>query len=73
MNDPFESYKCIDVNTFQFVDLRLWEHTRPGFWNDLDMLEVGNGDLSHNENVAHMILWCAFKSPLILGNDVRYL
>ena len=30
------------------------------------MLEVGNGDLTQNENVAHMILWCSFISLLWL-------
>ncbi|WP_040197848.1 NPCBM/NEW2 domain-containing protein [Candidatus Soleaferrea massiliensis] len=42
-------------------------------WNDPDMLEVGNGDLTHDENVAHFSLWCMMASPLILGNDLRKL
>lgn len=40
-------------------------------WNDPDMLEVGNGSLTHDENVAHFSLWCQMASPLILGNDLR--
>ena len=43
----------------------------PGHWNDPDMLEVGNGDLTYDENVAHFSLWCLLSAPLMLGNDVR--
>ncbi|MCR5040644.1 MAG: hypothetical protein K6C36_00940 [Clostridia bacterium] len=43
----------------------------PGNWNDPDMLEVGNGELTETENKAHFSLWCMMASPLILGNDVR--
>ncbi|KAK3380911.1 glycoside hydrolase superfamily [Podospora didyma] len=45
----------------------LWHTT--DFWghNDWDMLEVGNGDLTIEENRSHFALWCAFKSPLIIG------
>jgi len=43
----------------------------PGHWNDPDMLEVGNGDLTYDENVAHFSLWCILSAPLMLGNDIR--
>jgi len=43
----------------------------PGGWNDLDMLEVGNGAMTDAEYVAHFSLWAAVKSPLIMGNDLR--
>lgn len=43
----------------------------PGGWNDPDMLEVGNGKLSENENKAHFSLWCMMAAPLMLGNDIR--
>jgi alpha-galactosidase len=43
----------------------------PGSFNDPDMLEVGNGDLSLAENRAHFSLWCILAAPLFLGNDVR--
>ncbi len=35
------------------------------------MLEIGNGGLSAAEERAHMSLWCAVKSPLIIGCDLR--
>lgn len=43
----------------------------PGYWNDLDMLEVGNGAMADAEYVAHFSMWAAVKSPLIMGNDLR--
>ncbi|KAI9094837.1 alpha-galactosidase [Phlyctochytrium arcticum] len=39
-------------------------------WNDLDMLEVGVGDMGFAQDLSHFILWSALKSPLILGNDL---
>lgn len=49
----------------------LESYAGPGHWNDPDMLEVGNGALSHDENVAHFSLWCMLAAPLMLGNDIR--
>jgi len=42
----------------------------PGHWNDPDMLEVGNGRMSHDENVSHMSMWCMLSAPLLAGNDL---
>ncbi len=49
----------------------LESYAGPGHWNDPDMLEVGNGELSYEENVAHFSLWCILAAPLMLGNDIR--
>ena len=54
-------------------NVRLWEHASPGHFNDPDMLEVGNGSLTDEENRAHFSLWCMMAAPLILGNDLRKL
>ena len=51
--------------------VRLYKYAAPGNWNDPDMLEVGNGDLTDDENRAHFSLWCMLAAPLILGNDIR--
>ncbi len=51
--------------------VRLAKYSAPGAWNDPDMLEVGNGNLTHEENKSHFSLWCMMNAPLILGNDVR--
>jgi len=45
----------------------------PGQWNDLDMLEIGNGGMSDNEYRLHMTLWCLLAAPLIAGNDLTVL
>lgn len=45
--------------------------SRPGAWNDPDMLEVGNGYLTDDESRAHFSLWALLNAPLIAGNDLR--
>jgi alpha-galactosidase len=42
----------------------------PGHWNDPDMLEVGNGKLSMDENRAHFSMWAMLAAPLLAGNDL---
>ena len=48
-----------------------WAEQKPGAYNDPDMMQVGNGNLTETENRAHFTLWCMLSAPLILGNDVR--
>ena len=43
----------------------------PGHWNDPDMLEIGNGHLTDDENRTHMSLWALAAAPLLAGNDIR--
>lgn len=43
----------------------------PGAWNDLDMLEVGNGGMTDTEYVTHFTMWSLVKSIMIMGYDVR--
>ncbi len=45
----------------------------PGHWNDPDMLEVGNGKLTHDENVLHMTMWSMLAAPLLAGNNLTAL
>ena len=52
-------------------NVNLYEYASVGHWNDPDMLEVGVGNFSYNENEAHFALWCMMASPLLLGHDVR--
>jgi alpha-galactosidase len=42
----------------------------PGHWNDPDMLEVGNGKLTPDENRFHMTLWAMLAAPLLAGNNL---
>lgn len=53
------------------ANVRLDKYARPGAFNDPDMLEVGNGKLTFDENKSHFTLWSMMAAPLILGNDVR--
>ena len=66
-------------------NLYLSAYARPGHFNDLDMLEVGqikgavvsafgtHGDtgLTLDEETTHFGMWCILSSPLVLGLDVR--
>jgi alpha-galactosidase len=42
----------------------------PGHWNDPDMLEVGNGRLTTEENRSHFSMWAMLAAPLLAGNDL---
>ncbi len=61
----------LSVMAIYEVNVRLYKYSAVGAWNDPDMLEVGNGNLTFEENKSHFSLWCMMNAPLILGNDVR--
>jgi alpha-galactosidase len=48
----------------------LGKYAGPGHWNDPDMLEVGNGKMTHDENITHMTMWAMLAAPLIAGNNL---
>jgi alpha-galactosidase len=48
----------------------LASYAGPGHWNDPDMLEVGNGNLSLAENRSHFSMWAMLAAPLLAGNDL---
>lgn len=68
---------CLDLTA------DLWEFAEPGYWNDPDMLEVGNdtkeslwGKISPvtmnlQEYRSHFGMWCMVAAPLMAGNDLR--
>ena len=51
----------------------LARYAGPGHWNDPDMLEVGNGKLTLEENRTHMALWAMLAAPLLAGNNLSML
>jgi alpha-galactosidase len=53
-----------------FSQAGLSKYAGPGHWNDPDMLEVGNGTLTLDENRVHMSLWALLAAPLLAGNDL---
>nr|WP_314495901.1 glycoside hydrolase family 27 protein [uncultured Chryseobacterium sp.] len=76
-------YNCFDCvkdhgswkafGTMQILDKQegLRKYAGPGHWNDPDMLEIGNGALTSNEDRAHFSMWAMLAAPLIAGNDLR--
>ena len=48
----------------------LAKYAGPGHWNDPDMLEIGNGQMSPDEYRAHMSLWALLAAPLLAGNNL---
>ena len=53
----------INVNHLSSVDF--FAH------NDMDMMEIGNGNLTIEEERTHFAVWAFMKSPILLGTDVR--
>jgi len=69
-----------DINpTFDRISLigreqaGLAKYAGPGHWNDPDMLEVGNGKLTLDENRTHMGMWAMLAAPLLAGNNLSQL
>ncbi|MGW6909417.1 alpha-galactosidase D [Streptomyces sp. NPDC054940] len=58
-------------------DAPAWtDHAGPGGWNDLDSLNVGNGEmdgLTKAERQSYATLWAIAKSPLFTGDDLTKL
>jgi len=73
-------YRCADCsggnNRIHPAFNGLWQFAGPGYWNDPDMLQVGNFTIEDEKvresaNKAHFGLWCILASPLMAGNDLR--
>lgn len=71
---------------YEFDRCNVWSaHSGPGHWPDADMLPLGHialrscehgvGDrwtrLSKDEQITMMTLWCIFRSPLMIGCELR--
>lgn len=53
-----------------------WRHAGPGGWNDLDSLNVGNGQmdgLTRDERRTAATLWAVSAAPMYIGNDMTNL
>lgn len=48
----------------------LARYCSPGHVNDLDMMQLGNGGLTHDEEVTHFAMWCMMSTPLMIGCDL---
>jgi alpha-galactosidase len=67
IRENFESVlKIIDLNR------DLAKYASAGHYNDMDMLQVGRG-MTYDEDKSHFSMWCMMNSPLMAGNDLRYI
>jgi alpha-galactosidase len=66
ISDHWES-----MDKIGFSQIAISSYTKPGHWNDPDMLEIGNGGMTGDEYRTHMSLWSMLAAPLIAGNDLR--
>lgn len=66
INDTWKRMSDIGFSQFDIA-----KYTRPGHWNDPDMLEIGNGGMTDEEYRTHMSLWSMLAAPLLAGNDLR--
>jgi alpha-galactosidase len=64
--------------TFESIQHNFWTsmlaavpRSRPGAWADADILEIGNGNLTIDEQKTHFGLWILIKTPLLLGMDLQ--
>ncbi|MEI2700545.1 MAG: glycoside hydrolase family 27 protein [Microthrixaceae bacterium] len=48
----------------------LADYAGPGGWNDPDMLQVGNGDMTPDEIRSHVGMWAMLAAPLMIGTDL---
>lgn len=72
--DIFNNWLSVRANFL--LNLKHFERSGPGGWNDPDMLEVGvhdgNGNygLTVDEEKTHFALWAVSKAPLIIGANL---
>lgn len=61
----------------RWTDAPAWsDKAGPGGWNDLDSLDVGNGQMdgvTDAERQSYETLWAIDKSPLFTGDDLTHL
>ncbi len=71
-----------DLLKDMFRRCELWqEHVKPGCWPDCDMLPLGRIGIgfrnpritrfTKEEQIMLMTLWCMFRSPLMMGGEMR--
>ncbi len=71
-----------DLLKNMFERCEVWQsHVAPGCWPDCDMLPLGRigmgfkrgrqTNFTRDEQVTMMTLWCIFRSPLMMGGEMR--
>lgn len=78
--DLLDNWSNLESVGFRQAGREIW--TRPGHWNDTDMLVVGNVGwgpnlhptrLAPNEQMLHLALWALQAAPLFIGADLTAL
>jgi alpha-galactosidase len=78
--DLLDNWSNLESVGFRQAGREIW--TRPGHWNDTDMLVVGNVGwgpnlhptrLTPNEQMLHLALWALQAAPLFIGADLSTL
>ena len=75
-HDMVDTWKS--VSTIGFSQEIPAKYTKPGRWNDADMMVIGNlgggklrpTNLTADEQYSHFSLWSLLSSPLLLGCDL---
>ncbi len=65
--DIYDGWKS--VKGILAENLYLSAYSGPGYYNDMDMLEVGRR-MSSEEDKTHFGMWCIMNSPLLIGCDM---
>ena len=77
--DPFWAFS---VTESAFTREPWARFSKPGNWNDPDMMVLGKtgegsplkqADLTHEQEITHFSMWCLLAAPLILGCDLEHL
>ncbi|KAJ3778701.1 glycoside hydrolase [Lentinula raphanica] len=68
-SSPTWSYitEIIGINVQHLSSIDFFSH------NDMDMMEIGNGALTIEEQRTHFAAWVFLKSPILLGTDLSLL
>ncbi|KAK7537329.1 alpha-galactosidase [Phyllosticta citribraziliensis] len=62
-------YHCSVMNILNKM-APIVSRSQPGAFNDMDMLEVGNGGQSDSEYIVHFSMWALLSSPLLMGTNI---
>ncbi len=67
-SDIRPNWARVKLLTSKNIPLHKW--AKPGAFNDPDMLEIGNGELTQTEEQTQMSMWSIMASPLLIGTDL---